>query len=344
MRQYFELYQDCSIVKGAKNILLFDVHFNKILDITDFYDIFFEDYYFPVDEDLSEVITFLIEEKFGTLTENVTSEKFRKKFKWRTPNKINEVIIEHKIKDDFDTAGAYKIIEELSTSFLQIRFLEFSLVRLNEILSLIEFSSIRTAEILLPYTDQSENIAVIEILEKNPRVKTVYYYNAPENRSVVDDDNLFTVIYYEKNIINPKYCGIIQEDYFLNDINNISKSKAVNNCLYGKLFISGNGDLKNCPSSQRIINNIDKASVSSLTQEISKEKERFITKDQIEVCKDCEYRYFCTDCRMYRENPENIFSKPLKCGYDPYKGIWEDWSTNPLKLKAIKYYELDNLN
>ncbi|AZA79845.1 grasp-with-spasm system SPASM domain peptide maturase [Chryseobacterium sp. G0186] len=344
MKQYFELYQDCFIVKGAKNILLCDVHFNKILDITHFYDIFIKDHYFPVDNNLLEITAFLIEEKFGILTKKITLENFRKKFKWRVPNKITEVIIEHKIKDNFDTAGAYKIIEGLSASFLQIRFLEFSLTRLNEILSFIEFSCIRTAEVLLPYTGLPQDIVALKILEKNPRVKTVYFYNAPENKSILDNDNLFTVIYYEKNITNPKYCGIIQEDYFLNDINNISKSNVVNNCLYGKLFISVSGELKNCPSAEKTINNIDKVSITFLTQEIDKQKERFITKNQIDVCKDCEYRYFCTDCRMYRENPENIFSKPLKCGYDPYKGIWKDWSKNPLKLKAIKYYELENLN
>ncbi|NIG32274.1 grasp-with-spasm system SPASM domain peptide maturase, partial [Enterobacter sp. Ap-916] len=31
-------------------------------------------------------------------------------------------------------------------------------------------------------------------------------------------------------------------------------------------------------------------------------------------------------------------SKPLKCGYNPYTGEWEEWSINPLKQKAIKYY------
>ncbi|WP_161094292.1 hypothetical protein [Elizabethkingia anophelis] len=31
-------------------------------------------------------------------------------------------------------------------------------------------------------------------------------------------------------------------------------------------------------------------------------------------------------------------SKPLKCGYNPYTGEWEDWNKNILKQKAIKYY------
>jgi hypothetical protein len=44
------------------------------------------------------------------------------------------------------------------------------------------------------------------------------------------------------------------------------------------------------------------------------------------------------------ENPEDILSKPLKCGYNPYTCEWEDWSTNPLKEKAIKYYNLEKQN
>jgi SPASM domain peptide maturase of grasp-with-spasm system len=68
-----------------------------------------------------------------------------------------------------------------------------------------------------------------------------------------------------------------------------------------------------------------------------------ITKDQIEVCKDCEFRHICTDCRAYIEEPENQYSKPLKCGYNPYTNKWEEWSTNPLKQKAIEYYGMQEL-
>lgn len=37
----------------------------------------------------------------------------------------------------------------------------------------------------------------------------------------------------------------------------------------------------------------------------------------------------------------DILSKPLKCGYNPYTGEWSDWSTNPLKQKAIEFYGID---
>jgi len=63
-----------------------------------------------------------------------------------------------------------------------------------------------------------------------------------------------------------------------------------------------------------------------------------IKKDEITKCKDCEFRHICTDCRAYIENPNDIYSAPLKCGYNPYTCEWEEWSTNPLKQQAIDYY------
>ncbi len=73
-----------------------------------------------------------------------------------------------------------------------------------------------------------------------------------------------------------------------------------------------------------------------------------LTKDEIEVCKDCEFRYICTDCRAYTEgnksNRDGLdISKPLKCGYDPYIGEWAEWSKNPIKQKSIKNYGLSDL-
>jgi SPASM domain peptide maturase of grasp-with-spasm system len=88
--------------------------------------------------------------------------------------------------------------------------------------------------------------------------------------------------------------------------------------------------------------------IKDTTLEKALNKENFkkhwnITKDQILVCKDCEFRHLCTDCRAYIEDPDNINSKPLKCGYDPYTNEWSEWSTNPLKQKGIDYYGMAEL-
>ncbi|HLT42986.1 MAG TPA: hypothetical protein VKZ95_09805, partial [Sphingobacteriaceae bacterium] len=43
----------------------------------------------------------------------------------------------------------------------------------------------------------------------------------------------------------------------------------------------------------------------------------------VDVCKDCEFRYICQDCRAYLKNSDDLYSKPLKCTYNPYEGVWE---------------------
>jgi radical SAM protein with 4Fe4S-binding SPASM domain len=49
----------------------------------------------------------------------------------------------------------------------------------------------------------------------------------------------------------------------------------------------------------------------------------YVNKDQIDICKDCEFRYVCTDCRVYIENHNNKkLSKPSKCKYNPYTATW----------------------
>ena len=70
------------------------------------------------------------------------------------------------------------------------------------------------------------------------------------------------------------------------------------------------GNIKDC--------NIIDIVKSSKFQELWK-----ITKDKIEVCKDCEFRYICIDCRYHIDDKNNINSHPAKCKYNPYIGKWK---------------------
>jgi SPASM domain peptide maturase of grasp-with-spasm system len=100
---------------------------------------------------------------------------------------------------------------------------------------------------------------------------------------------------------------------------------------------------KNCPAISQSFGNIKNTTLEEALALKDFKKYWNITKDQIDVCKDCEFRHVCTDCRAYVEDPENQYSKPLKCGYSPYTNEWEEWSTNPLKQKAIEYYGMQDL-
>src|SRR5690606_41800509 len=118
---------------------------------------------------------------------------------------------------------------------------------------------------------------------------------------------------------------------------------AHNSCLNRKISIDAEGNIKNCPSMSESFGNVQDTSLLEAIEKPGFKKYWNITKDKIHVCKDCEFRYICTDCRAYINDPADILSKPLKCGYNPYTGEWSEWSTNPLKQKAIEYYGMQTL-
>lgn len=52
-------------------------------------------------------------------------------------------------------------------------------------------------------------------------------------------------------------------------------------------------------------------------------KHHYATKDHIDGCKDCEFRYCCFDCRP-NSLSNDIYAKPWYCTYDPFSGTWKD--------------------
>lgn len=68
MNKYFILYQDCQIVKGAKNILLCDLYTKNSININEVYSYFEDDLSILYGDKSKEIIDFLIEEKFGYIS------------------------------------------------------------------------------------------------------------------------------------------------------------------------------------------------------------------------------------------------------------------------------------
>jgi radical SAM protein with 4Fe4S-binding SPASM domain len=53
-----------------------------------------------------------------------------------------------------------------------------------------------------------------------------------------------------------------------------------------------------------------------------------ISKDHMEICRQCEFRYVCTDCRAYLESDVSR-GKPARCSYDPSTGRWAAAAASP---------------
>ncbi len=97
-----------------------------------------------------------------------------------------------------------------------------------------------------------------------------------------------------------------------------------NSCWPGKICITSNGDVIPCIMARNeIAGNITRDSLNDIIQNGIREYWR-LSKDKIAICKDCEYRYACNDCRpLVRGETDNLYAKSPDCLYNPYTGEWD---------------------
>lgn len=138
---------------------------------------------------------------------------------------------------------------------------------------------------------------------------------------------LFSILLETNNYpieeVYEKYCDSTKENK--NEVRSVLDeyfSFLINSCLNKKIAIDKSGFIKNCPSSRKIYGHITETKLIDVIDEQFSSVWK-INKDQIKECKDCEFRYICTDCRAYLKDSCDIYSKPEKCKYNPYEGIWE---------------------
>ncbi|QSB25387.1 grasp-with-spasm system SPASM domain peptide maturase [Flavobacterium sp. CLA17] len=354
MRQLpFILFADCIPVKGFNRSIICDTKSNQYYFIPNGLYAILETYngksIAAVKKAFQNEYDAIIEEYFDFLIQNQliffnpNPELFpRMSMEWNTPSLITNIIIDYdEIIHDF--SALVPQFEKLKCSYLQLRFYRnCSLEYLNSIDGLLkkEKSRIVSVDFILPF-DESFTIEELNILlAENSRIHSIILFNSPCDKSYEPvHQNMGYVMMVKRNVSNEKHCGIINAEYFYSNIKLFSESQQYNTCLNKKLAIDKNGNIKNCPSMPESFGNIKDITLEEGLNNPNFKKYWNITKDQITVCKDCEFRHICTDCRAYIEDPDNnIYSKPLKCGYDPYTNQWSEWSTNPLKQRGIEFY------
>lgn len=100
----------------------------------------------------------------------------------------------------------------------------------------------------------------------------------------------------------------------------VVQSVSGHNCFMKDLYISTDLTVYPCVMERRL--NYGKLSEVPIEKMLSNNF-RNLTKDSIEGCKDCEYRYACFDCRP-DSNGRGLYQKPWYCTYNPQTGLWSD--------------------
>jgi radical SAM additional 4Fe4S-binding domain len=99
-----------------------------------------------------------------------------------------------------------------------------------------------------------------------------------------------------------------------------------NTCWYGKLVISEDGNILPCVFARNTsFGNINDISIKELLSSDKLNKYWNYDFSNIKVCKDCEYRYACKDCRPLALSIKgDLTDKNPRCLYNPYTGVWGD--------------------
>lgn len=355
---FLKLFANCILTKGANQAILFDLQRENYtiipFEVFDFItnnegltiDKIKDNYENKFNNEVEEYINFLLDNEFVFFTE--FPEFFPKiNTEFHYPFPISNAILE------FNNINYIKNVllqlNELKCKNIDLRFdLEISYLEINNILEYLDKIDSNICNINI-YLSKEKSIPQEKIkdLLRNPRI-TSFIINVDKISSKIEYISDSKYIFYDfNNDFNNNKCGLINRDYFDINLNNYTESLNHNSCLNKKISIDKEGNIKNCPSMLQSFGNIKDTTLEEALNHSDFKKYWNVTKDRIEVCKDCEFRHICTDCRAYTErnhfDGDIDLSKPLKCGYNPYTNEWAEWSTNPLKEKAIEFYGMQHL-
>lgn len=112
-----------------------------------------------------------------------------------------------------------------------------------------------------------------------------------------------------------------EADFFQVDKNEFIQRYRGNSCWQGKMSITSTGDVYPCIMQRDDPGgNVKQARLADVLN--GKLQDYWsLSRDKLDVCKDCEYRYLCRDCRPVSYGPTGeLKAKDPSCLYDPYKG------------------------
>lgn len=332
MNAVFLLYAQCIPVKGAKRSIICDLQKNSYHFIpTDLYSILTN-----TPKALEELYI-----QYGLENKNVVDEYFeflqsndlgfwttdphlfpRLNMDWDEPSLITNAII------DFDQHSTHNLdiitnsLEQVGCRDIQLRFFDLkALEYVVEIVDSFKNKRIKSLELLVKYDEKViYNDVLPQLLESNPRLKSIIIHSCSGSEMVENSRGAF--VYKTSQLITDEtHCGVVSPAYFVNNIKSFTESVNFNSCLNRKLSIDRAGMVKQCPSMKSNYGHYKEVSFHEVILKTSFRDAWSMNKDRVSVCKDCEFRYICPDCRAYTKD-SLADSKPAKCSYDPYTATW----------------------
>ncbi|HEX8431974.1 MAG TPA: grasp-with-spasm system SPASM domain peptide maturase [Longimicrobium sp.] len=242
---------------------------------------------------------------------------------WDHPGRVSNAIVDVGPRSEHDFAALVRQLDELGCRALQIRvFAPWPLARLDAALAHAAKSRLRAIEVIFPWSPEWNGREMADLVLRHPRVSSMLVHSAPERRTEAFGPGDTPVHYTEQVIDHHSHCGQVHPAYFAVTLGGFTEATGANSCLNRKISVDAEGEIRNCPSMPRSFGNAARVPLAGALEADGFREHWGVTKDQVRTCRDCEFRYVCTDCRAWLRDPADALSKPAKCGYDPYTAAW----------------------
>lgn len=333
-RRVFRLFACCVPVRGARRSTLCDLQ-RKSFDLIPnaLYDLLAEYTDHTLDEIradyppeqhavLDEYFAFLERKEYGFWTD--TPGDFPPMdLGWDAAEAVTNAVIDVDRNSRHDWKSLLDQLDALGCAALQVRWFDpVTLEEVERMLRWTEGGRLRSVDVLLPHDPSWGEDGLEAICRKYPRLLGVVVHSAPENRLDKVPPLGTPVFRRAEAVTSADHCGQVAPEWFAVSIAGFTEARSFNSCLNRKVSVDAAGEIRNCPSMPRSFGNAADTPLRAALDDPAFRAVWEVSKDQVEVCRDCEFRYVCTDCRAFVADPANPLSKPAKCAYDPYTARW----------------------
>ncbi len=328
----FRLYANCVPVKGARRSIICDLQRLRAQFIPNgLYYILTElagksiseikrFYHGKYDQIINEYFDLLIEKDYGFWCEE--PESFPPlDLTWDRPESVTNAIIDIDRNSKHDYARIFSSLNDVGCEAVQIRaYDELSINELESMIQASQFGLLRHLELMIKYQPELTQDYLVDLSSRHQVIAQILVHSSPHRAAV---DSTTTFIKYSTQSLCPNSCGEVSPGYFSISLEHFAESQSFNSCLNRKIGIAADGEIKSCPAMKQSYGHINQAKLSEVVKSPALVQISRITKDQVAVCKDCEFRYICTDCRAFTSESSVPYGKPAKCAYDPYTAMWK---------------------
>lgn len=332
---YFHFWANCMLIKGFQKGILFDMQRERTIMLSKlFCDTFEKLKKYPIctiaknktfenRDGYIKMLNYFITHNFGILTDD-NSTLPELSLEYDSPFLATNVIIESESNKNPDFL--FQTIEKIVNSQVQaIQINDHGRIRLSHLKKISEITINSQLQYITCYTNYSNPYSskLISVLHNNNRFRNLIFMNAKTPKNYINNEFGIANVHYVKNTINFKNCGNVKNELFVYNQPFFIESQCHNTCLNRKVCIDAEGNIKNCPAMTKSYGNIKDTTLEEAINMPGFKDLWYINKDKIDVCKDCEFRYMCTDCRAFIKDSDNIYSQPAKCTYNPYICKWQ---------------------